>query len=135
MSKFCKDCKHFMLEDFKCATTNNSAYPNESCSDFTESCPEEEVDDAALNNYMEHNIIRKHNVGNSNYSTMPNGYQPWDLWKVYHLNPWDADIIKRLLRTKAESGMTPQESRKLDYEKIIHVCQERINQINEGYEF
>ena len=53
----------------------------------------------------------------------------------YHMNPFDADILKRLLRTKIEPGMTCRESRKLDYEKIIHVCQERINQIDEGYEF
>ena len=102
-------------------------------------CPEEEeVDDVALRALkakMEAGSIRNHNVGNSNYAKMPDGYQPWDLWKVYHLNPWDADILKRLLRTKAEPGMTPQEARKMDYEKIIHVCLERINQINEGYEF
>lgn len=101
-------------------------------------CPEEEVDNEALKALkakMEAGSIRNHNVGNSNYAKMPAGYQPWDLWKVYHLNPWDADILKRLLRTKAEPDMTPQEARKMDYEKIIHVCQERINQINEGYEF
>ena len=101
-------------------------------------CPEEQVDDndlKALKDKMSAESIRNHNIGNSNYAKMPTGYQPWDLWKVYHLNPWDADILKRLLRTKAESGMTPQEARKMDYEKIIHVCQERINQINEGYEF
>ena len=101
-------------------------------------CPEEEVDNGALNTIkskMEAGSIRNHNVGNSNYAKMPVGYQPWDLWKVYHMNPFDADILKRLLRTKIEPGMTPQESRKLDYQKIIHVCQERINQINEGYEF
>ena len=79
--------------------------------------------------------VRNHNVGNSNYSQMPKGYQPWDLWKIFHMNPWDADILKRLLRTKAEPCMTMAESRKLDYQKIIHVCQERINQIDEGYEF
>lgn len=101
-------------------------------------CPEEEVDNEALKalkSKKEAESIRNYNVGNSNYAKMPAGYQPWDLWKVYHLNPWDADILKRLLRTKAEPGMTPQEARKMDYEKIIHVCQERINQINEGYEF
>ena len=101
-------------------------------------CPEEQVDDndlKALKDKMSAESIRNHNIGNSNYAKMPTGYQPWDLWKVYHLNPWDADILKRLLRTKVEPGMTPQESRKLDYEKIIHVCQERINQIDEGYEF
>lgn len=101
-------------------------------------CPEEEVDDEALKALkvkMNRGEIRNHNVGNSDYAKMPEGYQPWDLWKVYHMNPFDADILKRLLRTKAEPGMTPQESRKMDYEKIIHVCQERINQIEEGYEF
>lgn len=101
-------------------------------------CPEEKEDKeaiAALTAKTEHGIIRSHNVGNSNYSSMPKGYQPWDLWKIFHMNPFDADILKRLLRTKIEPGMTPQESRKLDYQKIIHVCQERINQINEGYEF
>ena len=101
-------------------------------------CPEEQVDDKDLKapkDKMDAGSIRNYNVGNSNYAKMPTGYQPWDLWKVYHLNPWDADILKRLLRTKVEPEMTPQESRKLDYEKIIHVCQERINQIDEGYEF
>ena len=100
--------------------------------------PEEQVDDTtlkALKTQINTESIRNHNVGNSNYAKMPTGYQPWDLWKVYHLNPWDADILKRLLRTKAEPGMSSQESRKLDYEKIIHICQERINQIDEGYEF
>ena len=104
-------------------------------------CPEEYVknkgvyDIDTLISKIDAKSIRKHNVGNSNYSTMPVGYQPWDIWKVYHMNPWDADILKRLLRTKIEPGLTPQESRKLDYQKIIHVCQERINQIDEGYEF
>ena len=101
-------------------------------------CPEEQVDEVALKalkTQINAGSIRNHNVGNSNYAKMPAGYQPWDLWKVYHMNPFDADILKRLLRTKAEPGMSLQESRKLDYEKIIHVCQERINQINEGSEF
>ena len=41
------------------------------------------------------------------------------------LNPWDADIVKRVLRTKKTDG------RRLDYEKIIHICKERIRQIDE----
>ena len=100
-------------------------------------CPEEDIikDLDKISTKFEAEEIRNHHVGNSNYSQMPKGYQPWDLWKIFHMNPWDADIQKRLLRTKAESGMTPQEARKMDYEKIIHGCQERINQINEGYEF
>ena len=44
------------------------------------------------------------------------------------------DIVKRILRIKEEEGMTKEQSRKLDYEKIIHICQERIRQIDEGIE-
>ena len=100
-------------------------------------CPGEDIieDWDKTSAQFEAEEIRNHNVGNSNYSQMPKGYQPWDLWKIFHMNPWDADILKRLLRTKAEPCMTMAESRKLDYQKIIHVCQERINQIDEGYEF
>lgn len=100
-------------------------------------CPEEDVikEECGVSPQIETKDTRNYNVGSSNYSSMPKGYQPWDLWKIFHMNPFDADILKRLLRTKTEPGMTPQESRKLDYQKIIHVCQERINQIDEGYEF
>ena len=43
----------------------------------------------------------------------------------YMVKYWDADIIKRVLRAK------PGE-RRLDYEKIKHVCDERIRQIDAG---
>lgn len=69
---------------------------------------------------------RAYNVGESNYSNFR--IQPWDIWLEYKLNPWDADIIKRVLREKKG------QSRKLDYEKIIHVCKERIRQIEESNE-
>lgn len=69
---------------------------------------------------------RNHNIGASNYSEFL--LQPWSAWLEYNLNPWDADILKRVLRTKEG------DSRKLDYEKIIHICKERIRQINVGYE-
>lgn len=74
--------------------------------------------------------VRSHNVGNSDYAK--HKIQPWDIWIEYKLNPFDADIVKRILRTKSESNMTKEESRKLDYEKIIHICQERIRQIENG---
>ena len=69
-------------------------------------------------------------VGESDYSK--NKIQPWDIWIEYALNPWDADICKRIIRTKIVPGMTAAESRIQDYEKIQHICQERINQINAG---
>ena len=74
------------------------------------------------------NDVRKDNVGNSNYSK--HTIQPWSIWIDYNLNPWDADIIKRILRTKKEEGMSLKESRLMDYEKIIHICKERIRQLN-----
>ena len=70
--------------------------------------------------------VRSYNVGSSNYSK--NKIQPWDIWIEYKLNPWDADIVKRILRTKET------DARKLDYEKIIHICKERIRHIDEGIE-
>ena len=78
------------------------------------------------------NSVRNHNVGKSDYSK--HKIQPWDIWIEYKLNPFDADIVKRILRKKAELGMTEQESRRMDYEKIIHICEERIRQIDEGIE-
>lgn len=69
----------------------------------------------------ENNNVRNHNIGNSDYSE--HIIQPWSIWLDYNLNPFDADIIKRVLRNKLG------ESRKQDYEKIIHICQERIRQI------
>ena len=74
------------------------------------------------------NEVRKDNVGKSNYSKYT--IQPWSIWMDYELNPWDADIVKRTLRTKAEPGMSLNEARIMDYTKIIHICQERIRQIN-----
>ena len=78
------------------------------------------------------NAVRNHNVGNSDYAK--HKIQPWDIWIEYKLNPFDADIIKRILRKKVEAGLSEQESRKMDYQKIIHICEERIRQIDEGVE-
>ena len=72
---------------------------------------------------------RTYNVGKSDYSK--HIIQPWAIWQDYNLNPWDADIVKRILRTKAEEGMTEIESRILDYKKIIHICEERIRQLED----
>ena len=65
--------------------------------------------------------VRDYNIGKSDYAK--HKIQPWSIWLEYNLNPWDADIVKRVLRTKEG------EDRKMDYEKIIHVCQERIRQL------
>lgn len=65
---------------------------------------------------------RDFNVGNSDYSK--HLIQPWAIWIDYNLNAFDADIIKRVLRTKEG------DSRILDYKKIKHICDERIRQLN-----
>lgn len=72
--------------------------------------------------------IRSSNVGRSDYSQ--HLIQPWSIWLDYGLNPWDADIVKRILRTKEEPGLSETEARLLDYNKIIHICEERIRQLS-----
>lgn len=72
---------------------------------------------------------RNYNIGKSNYSK--HVIQPWAIWQDYELNPWDADIVKRILRTKVEEGMTETEARIMDYEKIIHIANERIRQLKD----
>lgn len=66
--------------------------------------------------------VQSYNVGKSDYSK--HTIQPWDIWKEYNLNPWDADIVKRVLRSKEG------EARTLDYEKIIHICKYRISELS-----
>ena len=70
---------------------------------------------------QELNDVRTFNIGTSDYSK--HIIHPWSVWLDWNLNPWDADIVKRVLRSK------PGESRRQDYEKIIHICKERIRQI------
>lgn len=72
---------------------------------------------------------RSQNVGESDYAKRV--IQPWDIWKEYELNPWEADIVKRVLRKKVLPTKNPIESRIEDYEKIKHVCEEMISQLKE----
>lgn len=69
--------------------------------------------------------IRSYNIGSSDYSK--HKIQPWDIWEDYSLNPWDADIVKRVLRTKAG------ENRADEYRKIIHICLKRLEQLGERF--
>lgn len=66
--------------------------------------------------------VRNTNVGESDYSTQL--IQPWTIWLAYpNLTSWDHDIIKRILRNKST------DPRIMDYQKVIHICQERIRQL------
>lgn len=72
--------------------------------------------------------VRDDNAGKSNYSK--HFIQPWSIWLDYpELTPFDCDIIKRVLRTKDETNLTKDKARLLDYKKIIHICAERMRQI------
>lgn len=66
--------------------------------------------------------VLSYNVGKSDYAK--HAIQPWQIWEEYNLNPWDADIVKRVLRSKEG------EARTLDYEKIIHICKYRIAKLS-----
>lgn len=68
--------------------------------------------------------VRSYNVGASDYAK--HKIQPWDIWQEYKLDPWEADIIKRVLRKKQG------ESRKEKYLKIKHVAEEIIRQVEAG---
>ena len=76
--------------------------------------------------------VRDYNIGASDYSKRK--IQPWDIWLEYGLNPWDADIIKRVLRIKEDQVLTKDQARRLEYQKIKHICDERIRQLEEKEE-
>lgn len=65
--------------------------------------------------------VRDYNVGSSNYAEME--IQPWDVMESMGiLKPYlIGDIIKRVMRLK------DGEDKKLDYEKIIHICEKLIS--------
>lgn len=65
--------------------------------------------------------VRDGNVGESDYSKRT--IQPWSIWLDWKLDPWDADIIKRIGRHKEG------ESEDIKYKKIIHICSEKLRQI------
>lgn len=106
---------------------------NEEINDFSEPVanPQVKIDWSLYQELKRLGIIHEHidedvrsfNVGSSDYSK--HLIQPWTIWQAYDLNAWDADIIKRVLRTKQG------ESRESDYEKIIHDCKERLRQLRE----
>lgn len=68
--------------------------------------------------------VRSHNVGSSDYAK--HKIQPWDVWLNHDLNPWEGDIVKRVIRRKKG------QNRREDFEKIIHIAQELIRQIDAG---
>lgn len=70
---------------------------------------------------VEHDETRSYNIGASDYAEKV--IQPWSVWLDWNLNPWDADIVKRICRHKEG------EDESIKYEKIMHICSERLRQL------
>ena len=66
--------------------------------------------------------VRNYNCGQSDYAK--HRFQAWEFWIKYKINNgFDCDLVKRTLRSKQT------DPRVLDYKKMIHICLERIRQI------
>lgn len=90
------------------------------------------IDKDTLNKLIEYGLLESEQTRNMQQGTSDYNkhlIQPWAIWKEYDLNPWDADIVKRVLRTKGKTSKEQAENRIMDYKKIIHVCRERIRQL------
>jgi len=59
-----------------------------------------------------------YNVGDSDYANQ--AIQPWEIWEKLLLDPFRADIVKRLLRNKSTDSPV------LDMQKIKHICDKII---------
>lgn len=90
------------------------------------------IDKDTLNKLIEYGLLESEQTRNIQQGTSDYNKHlipPWAIWKEYDLNPWDADIVKRVLRTKGKTSKEQAENRIMDYKKIIHVCRERIRQL------
>lgn len=101
--------------------TNGTCAEGQLCSTEELKTIKEVLQDMEAPQEEQANQVRKYNIGSSDYAKRK--IQPWDIWLEYELNPWDADIVKRVLRNKQG------QSRIEEYQKIIHICEERIRQI------
>lgn len=57
-------------------------------------------------------------VGGDHYKKYQ-AIQPWDLWWIFKLNPFQAAIVKHIIRYKDKDGVK-------DLEKVIHYAQKLI---------
>ena len=64
---------------------------------------------------------KDYNVGTSDYAQ--HKITVYDIWDEYKLDPWRADIVKRVLRRKGETPKEIKANRLLDLKKIMHICQ------------
>ena len=128
-----KDSRELITKQYLEAVSNNNTQSTATdipkyATAYSTNTPEPQFN--SNSNFDFNQDIRSYNIGTSNYSK--HKIQPWDIWEDYNLNPWDADIIKRVLREKTYEGKSQSQSRIEDYQKIIHVCLNRIRQLNQN---
>ena len=128
-----KDSRELITKQYLEAVSNNNTQSTATdipkyATAYNTNTPEPQFN--SNSNFDFNQDIRSYNIGTSDYSKYK--IQPWDIWEDYNLNPWDADIIKRVLREKTYEGKSQSQSRIEDYQKIIHVCLNRIRQLNQN---
>ena len=83
-------------------------------------CKEYRIKPEPIQNDTPKEDHREYNIGDSDYSQY--SYQVWDIWRDFELNPWEADIVKRVLRHK--------KGEENDLKKINHILNEMMSQTN-----
>jgi len=50
--------------------------------------------------------------------------QPWEVWASWELNPWEANIVKRIQRYRRDGGKGVEDLRKAahELEYLIETC-------------
>lgn len=56
------------------------------------------------------------------------GVTPWHIWEAFGLDPWQANVIKYVLR----AGKKPGEEAASDYEKAVHYLSYLIDRAERG---
>jgi hypothetical protein len=119
------DLKKYLKNPFNSLDKSYTSESVEACNEAAKPTKNRDTLD-----YEQNLSTRSSHVGTSDYSSKK--IQPRDIWKEYQMNPWDADIVKRLLRVKVIEGKSAAEARIEDYQKMIHICKMRIEDIKEG---
>lgn len=67
--------------------------------------------------------INRVQVGGDHYRKYGN-IQPWDLWWLFNLNPFQATIIKRIIRYRDKDGIVDLEKARHELDKLIGLIKE-----------
>lgn len=90
----CVDCRHYQAQTDRagwCRHEQEAVSGIEGCYGFARIEPEIEIDATGVQNRQ---------VGGDHYVRY--AIQPWDIWREYSLDPWEASALKYLLRRKGK---------------------------------